>query len=97
MTGNATIDAIVSAGPYLVFGLAVGAAFFGLMRLNVALYLQGGRTGLAIALNTARLAGAGLAFWWCASTGRPWPVLLALVGFLIARVAVTRMAEKKEA
>ena len=76
---------------YVTAGAAVGAVYFILLLRTARLHAAGAPAGRIVPLYLGRLALAIAAFWIIAQQG-PLPLLLALLGFLIARwVAQRRM------
>ena len=92
---------------YLALGAALGAGYFALLRRAVRLYAGRG-TAQGTALGTAegtvegtavrflafyvlRFAGAGLVFYLVVQQGA-LPLLMALLGFLLARIVAQRVA-----
>jgi hypothetical protein len=77
---------------HLALGLLAGLVHFTLLRRNTALYLQAGGAARAVGLQVARLGLlAGLLVE--AATQGAMPLLLAMLGVLIARpIALRRMA-----
>ncbi len=74
---------------YLLAGAALGGIYFFLLLRTVRLYTAEAKAALVVPLYLLRLAAAGAAFWFIAQQGA-LPLLLALAGFLLARIAVQR-------
>ena len=74
---------------YLLAGAALGGVYFYLLLRTVRLYTAEAKAALVVPLYLLRLAAAGAAFWFIAQQGA-LPLLLALAGFLLARIAVQR-------
>ena len=72
---------------YLLAGAALGAAYFLMLLKTVRAYTAQARVVSVIPFYLLRIAAAGAAFWFIAQQGA-LPLLLALFGFLLARVAV---------
>lgn len=87
----AQIPSAVLLGSCAVLGLALGWAYFALLRWNTALYLRGRHRGLALALQLLRFAVLALVLWQLARVSA-WALLAAFAGFLIARVLALRGA-----
>lgn len=69
---------------YLVAGLALGAMYFALLLRTVRLHASQSSAIEIIPLYVVRLGAAASVFWAIAQQGA-LPLLLALLGFLIAR------------
>lgn len=74
---------------YLAAGGAVGTVYFISLLWTVRLHASQAAASRIIPLYLLRLAIAVLAFWLIAQQGA-LPLLLALLGFLLARVVVQR-------
>ena len=74
---------------YPAAGFALGTLFFRLLLQTVRMHAVQAAASLVIALYFARLAVAVAAFWLIAQQGA-FPLLLALMGFLLARTVVQR-------
>ena len=74
---------------YLAAGLALGALYFALLFRTVRLHASQASAAQVIPLYVIRLAAALAAFWVIAQQGA-LSLLLALLGFLIARAASQR-------
>jgi F1F0 ATPase subunit 2 len=74
---------------YLLAGAALGGAYFFLLLRMVQACTAGAKMNLVVPLYLLRLAAAGAAFWFIAQQGAV-PLLLALAGFVLARIAVQR-------
>jgi len=74
---------------YLAAGGVLGAVYFTLLVRTVRLYTAQVAASRIIPLHLLRIALAVLAFWLIAQQGA-WPLLAALAGFLLARLAVQR-------
>ena len=74
---------------YLTAGAVLGTAYFVLLLRAVRACAGQGATSRLISLYFLRLALAGSAFWVIAQQGAA-PLLLALLGFVLARTAVQR-------
>jgi F1F0 ATPase subunit 2 len=72
---------------YLAAGVALGAVYFVLLLRTVHLYASQGAAVRFMALCVLRFATAASAFWVIAQRGA-MPLLLALLGFLVARIAI---------
>jgi F1F0 ATPase subunit 2 len=81
--------AIAALALYPLAGAALGALYFALVHRTARLHAASGPAGRIIALYVARLALAVAVFWAIAQAGA-LPLLLALAGFVGARMAVTR-------
>jgi hypothetical protein len=75
---------------YLGLGLALGAGYFWIVWRTVRLHLDGAPAGWIALHYAGRLALAALALWWVAQAGA-WPLLACFAGFLLARLAATRL------
>lgn len=75
---------------YLLFGLALGAAYFAAAWHTVRRFAGGAGAAGVAGLAVLRLAVAAIAFWWAARHGAG-PLLAAFAGFLLARFAATRL------
>jgi len=74
---------------YLTAGAALGAFYFVLLLQAVRLYAAQAAAIRIIPLHIMRFAAAVWAFWVIAQQGA-LPLLLSLLGFLIARIAIQR-------
>jgi F1F0 ATPase subunit 2 len=74
---------------YLAAGAALGALYFLLLLLTVRLHAAQAAAIRVAPLYLLRFAAAALTFWFFARQGAS-PLLLALLGFLIARTATLR-------
>lgn len=74
---------------YLTAGAAIGTAYFVLLLRAVRTHAGQVTTIRIIPLYLLRLALAGSAFWVIAQQGAA-PLVLALLGFVLARTAVQR-------
>jgi F1F0 ATPase subunit 2 len=74
---------------YLTAGGALGAAYFALLLWTVRLHASQAAAIRVIPLYIMRFAAAVSAFWMIAQQGA-FPLLLALLGFLIVRIAAQR-------
>ena len=83
MTTISPLDLIL----YLAAGAALGAFYFTLLRRTVRLHAAGASVRSVLPLYILRLAAAVAGFWLIAQEGA-WPLLLALAGFVIARLVV---------
>ena len=72
---------------WLLVGLAGGTAHFALLRWNTLLYLTGDRMERALGLQALRLAATTLLLGFAAWHGA-WPLLLAALGVVLARLLV---------
>ncbi len=72
---------------YLMAGAALGAVYFALLLRTVRLHASQAAAIYIIPLNFMRLAVALAAFWIIAQQGA-LPLLLTLLGFLIARLVI---------
>jgi F1F0 ATPase subunit 2 len=72
---------------YLTAGVALGAAYFVLLLRTVRLHASQAAAIRIIPLYFVRFAAAVSAFWIIAQQGA-FPLLLALLGFLIARIVI---------
>lgn len=79
-----------TAAIFLSLGFLAGSLFFALLRWNTRLYTHGGSLVRAVAVQLARLTGVGGLLTIVAVRGA-LPLLLALVGLLIARPVVLRL------
>ncbi|RMF03721.1 MAG: hypothetical protein D6773_06950 [Alphaproteobacteria bacterium] len=78
---------------YLAAGSTLGAIYFRLLAGTVRLHAARAAATLVIALYVGRLAAAVAAFWLIVQQGA-LPLLLALLGFLLARsIAQHRMRQ----
>lgn len=68
-------------------GVALGLAYFSLLRWNLRLYLRGQWRGIGMQL--LRFAAVASAFALLARSGA-WPLLLALGGFMLGRMLILR-------
>lgn len=85
MTPIAPTDAALG----LAAGLVLGAFYFALLGWTVRLHVARSSALGIISLTVLRLAAAVSAFWAIAQLGGV-PLLLALLGFVFARIAVQR-------
>ena len=74
---------------YLMAGAALGAVYFALLLQTVRLYASQAVAIYIIPLYFMRFAAAVSAFWITAQQGA-LPLLLTLLGFLIARLVIQR-------
>jgi len=74
---------------YLLAGGALGGAYFALLFRAVGLHAARAPAGRVVPLHLARLAAVGAVFWAVAQHGA-LPLLLALAGFVAARLLVQR-------
>ncbi len=72
---------------YLLAGAALGAAYFLMLLRTVRAHTAQAGLALVVPFYLLRIAAAAAAFWFIAQQGA-LPLLLALFGFLLARVAV---------
>lgn len=75
---------------WLVAGLAGGTAHFMLLRWNTRLYLTGGSLAHALGAQVLRLATVTALLAFAAWHGA-WPLMLAAVGVVLARLLVLRV------
>ena len=75
---------------WLLLGLAGGAAHFTLLRWNTRLYLGGGSLARALGAQVLRLATITVLLGFAAWHGA-WPLLLAAIGVMLARLLVLRV------
>ena len=78
----------------LLYGLAVGTAYFLALRLNARLYLESGPVWRPILLMLGRLFGAVALLGLLVPWGWP-PTLAGLAGFTVARPLVTRWSDRR--
>lgn len=78
---------------YAAVGLAAGLAYFAVLRINVRLYLDGSARWRPLILHGFRIAAAVALFWVLATRGAA-PMLAGLIGFLTARFAAQRWAQR---
>jgi len=83
----------LTAIPFIAAGAAVGALYFLLLYGTVRIYTSGAGTALAAPLFVARTLAAVLFFWLVAHEGAV-ALLLALVGFLVARSVAQYLAKR---
>jgi F1F0 ATPase subunit 2 len=76
---------------YITSGAAVGVVYFALLLRTVRLHSSRASVGHIIALYAIRMIAAISVFWLVAQNGA-LPLLLALMGFLAARIAIQRFA-----
>lgn len=74
---------------FLFAGAALGALYFFLLHRSVMLHASRAPAIRVVPLHMVRLAAAVAAFWIIAQAG-PVPLLLALLGFILARHAALR-------
>ena len=74
---------------YLIVGAILGSFYFGVLLWTVRLHTLQAAASRVIPLYLVRLAAAGVAFWVVAQQGA-LPLLITLLGFLIARIAMQR-------
>lgn len=93
MTDLSSLTALsaAGAGAALAAGLALGVVYFLVLRWTVRLHVGGGSARVLIALYAGRMAAAVAVFWLLAQHGAP-ALLLGLLGFLVARGLVRRLA-----
>ncbi len=77
------------AALYLTAGAALGASYFVLLFRTVRLHASQAAALRIVPLYLVRFAAAVSAFWLIAQQGA-YPVLLALLGFLISRFVIQR-------
>ena len=87
MTSTDPLNAVI----FLTLGMALGSGYFLLLLYSVRRHAAQEKTLRLLPLHLLRLGAAGLFFWLIAQQGA-LALLLALLGFLIARVAVQRWA-----
>jgi F1F0 ATPase subunit 2 len=75
---------------YFAAGAVLGAAYFALLHWTVRLLTSQTASMPVIALYLLRFAAAALVFWIIAQHGAA-PLLSALLGFLVARMAGRRL------
>lgn len=75
---------------FLPAGAALGAAYFALLRLSLPGSEGAGIAAVFLPLLLARVALAVGVFWIIAQQGA-LPLLIALLGFLLARIAAKRI------
>jgi F1F0 ATPase subunit 2 len=76
----------VDVAVYLTAGAGLGAVYFAVLLRTVRLHASQAATVRTIPLYLTRVAVAAVVFWAIAQQGAV-PLLLALLGFLIARTA----------
>lgn len=81
----------IEVASYLAVGMALGAMYFSLLFRTVRLHASQAAASRIIPLYFLRFSAAALAFWVIVQQGAG-PLLLALLGFLIARIAAQRWA-----
>jgi F1F0 ATPase subunit 2 len=74
---------------YPAAGIVLGALYFVLVHRTARLHAAAGSAGRIVALYALRLALAVIVFWAIAQQGA-LPLLLALAGFIVARMLVMR-------
>lgn len=74
---------------FLTLGAALGSAYFLLLLRTVRLHVAQEKASRILPLYLLRLVAAGVAFWLIAQQGA-LPLLLALLGFLVARLVIQR-------
>jgi F1F0 ATPase subunit 2 len=84
-----TVIDLSEAAVYLAAGAVLGTAYFVLLLRAVRAHAGRGATSRVVSLYFLRLALAGSAFWVIAQQGAA-PLLLAMLGFVLARTAVQR-------
>lgn len=77
---------------YLLAGASLGLVYFAILQWTVRLFAGGAGGSLVVPLYAVRIAAAVLVFWLVAQQGA-LPLLLVLLGFLIARIAVQRWSK----
>jgi F1F0 ATPase subunit 2 len=82
-----TVIDLREAAFYLAAGAVLGTAYFVLLLRAVRAHAGQGAAGRLISLYLLRLALAGSAFWMIVQQGAA-PLLLAVLGFVLARTAV---------
>jgi hypothetical protein len=87
--GMTAIDTVQSL-LYLTAGGVLGLVYFLLLHATLRLHTRRSDASILVILYVGRVGGAILAFWAVAQAGA-LPLLLALAGFLAARLAVSRM------
>jgi F1F0 ATPase subunit 2 len=85
MTGMGSAALIL----YLLAGATLGLVYFAMLQWTVRLFTDGAGGSFVLPLYAVRIAAAVLVFWLVAQQGA-LPLLLVLLGFLIARIAVQR-------
>ena len=88
------IAAVRDVMAFALLGGLVGLAYFAALRHAVGYGIVTGRIGWALALGLARFAGASVAFGLIAQAGSV-PLIVALMGFLVARFGVVRAARTR--
>jgi F1F0 ATPase subunit 2 len=74
---------------YLGIGAVLGAVYFVLLHHSVRRYVAGAPPLRVVSVFLLRFAAAGVAFWLLAQQGAA-PLLLAMLGFLAARLVAQR-------
>lgn len=80
---------VYDAGLYAAAGMMLGAIYFLLLGRTIRMHASGMNAFRVIPLYGLRVAGAVAGFWMIAQQGA-LPLLAALMGFVVARVAVQR-------
>ncbi|HEX9648506.1 MAG TPA: ATP synthase subunit I [Alphaproteobacteria bacterium] len=83
MSATAPLDLVLG----VVAGAAAGTLHFGLLWRAVRLHAQSAAASRIVPLHLVR-AGATVAVFWLVAQRGALPLLLALAGFLVARVVV---------
>jgi hypothetical protein len=83
--------AMIGGTAFLLVGFAAGTLYFALLRWNTVLYAQAGRIWMAIAMHVSRLGTLAGVLTLIALHGA-LPLLLTVLGLLIARPLVMRWA-----
>jgi F1F0 ATPase subunit 2 len=87
---SASIPLNVTA--YGMLGIALGAAYFAALRLNVRLYCDGVSVWKTLLVHLLRIVAVGSAFTACARHGA-LPLLSGLGGFLVMRTVSLRRCD----
>lgn len=80
----------IYAALYLLAGAGLGATYFALLLRSVRLHASKKAAARLIPLYILRFAAATAGFWLIAQQGA-LPLLLALLGFLVARIVAQRL------
>lgn len=87
-----TMSDLVSPAVFAALGVALGLAYFWLLRANLRLFFRG--RGQAVAVLVLRLAAAGTVFWLIAGWGAA-ALIPALAGFLAGRFLFLRWSRRQ--
>jgi hypothetical protein len=95
MTGGMFAPSVAAAGIFAIAGLGFGLAYFAALRRSLDCYTAGQGGLKPAALTFGRFAAAVLFFAFMARMGAA-PLLMAFIGFLLARAFALRAVRRAD-